>query len=280
MELIDKKVPNTAVRIVSKEEQAVLEKITGGNWEKYGRVAMAALGGIPWVGSILSAAATLSAENEQERTNKLLVLWVREHEVKLQELIIDIRKIFERLEIFGDQIQERLESAEYLNLVRKTFRVWDSADTAEKRECLRKLITNAGGLRVVDDDVVRLFVEFMGRFHELHFRVLRLVYQNPGISSYDIATELFSDVPRDDSAKADLFKFLFHELQMTDVMRQPRESDADGRWRRRVAKKTVGSRAKTLKSPFTDDQQVLTELGKQFVRYIMDDLDPQLEAGN
>lgn len=280
MELIDKKVPNTAVRIVSKEEQAVLEKITGGNWEKYGRVAMAALGGIPWVGSILSAAATLSAENEQERTNKLLVLWVREHEVKLQELIIDIRKIFERLEIFGDQIQERLESAEYLNLVRKTFRVWDSADTAEKRECLRKLITNAGGLRVVDDDVVRLFVEFMGRFHELHFRVLRLVYQNPGISSYDIATELFGDVPRDDSAKADLFKFLFHELQMTDVMRQPRESDADGRWRRRVAKKTVGSRAKTLKSPFTDDQQVLTELGKQFVRYIMDDLDPQLEAGN
>lgn len=163
-----------------------------------------------------------------------------------------------------------------------TFRVWDSADTAEKRECLCKLITNAGGLSIVEDDVVRLFVEFMGRFHELHFRVLKLVYQNPGISSYDIATELFGfgDVPRDDSEKADLFKFLFHELNMTDVMRQPRESDADGRWRRRVAKKIVGSRAKTLKSPFNDDQQVLTELGKQFVRYIMGDLDPQLESGN
>lgn len=280
MELIDKKVPDTAVRIVSKEEQAVLEKIIGGNWKKYGRVAMAALGGIPWVGSILSAAATLAAENEQGRTNELLFLWVREHEVKLQELVVDIRKIFERLEIFGDQIQGRIESTEYLNLVRKTFRVWDSTDTTEKRECLRKLITNAGGVRIVDDDVVRLFVEFMGRFHELHFKVLRLVYQNPGISSYDIATELFGDVPRDDSAKADLFKFLFHELNMTDVMRQPRESDSDGRWRRRVAKKTVGSRAKTLKSPFNDEQQVLTELGKQFVRYIMDDLDPQLEAGN
>lgn len=121
MELIDKKVPDTAVRIVSKEEQAVLEKIIGGNWKKYGRVAMAALGGIPWVGSILSAAATLSAENEQGRTNELLFLWVREHEVKLQELITDIRKIFERLEIFGDQIQERMESTEYLNLVRKTL---------------------------------------------------------------------------------------------------------------------------------------------------------------
>ncbi len=279
--MADHKLPERIEAVVLNEkERAILEQLTGGNWKKYGRVAMAALSGIPWVGSVLSAAATLSAEKEQGITNKLLFLWVQEHELKLRELLADMRRVFERLEIFGIQTEERIESTEYLNLVRKTFRVWDGADTTEKRESLRKLITNAAGMRVVDDDVVRLFVEFMERFHELHFQILRLVYQNPGISSYDIATEIFGEIPRDDSAKADLFKFLFHELQMADVMRQPRESDADGQWRRRVAKKKAGPQAKTLKSPFNDDQQVLTELGKQFMRYIMDDLDPQLEAGN
>ena len=58
--------------VLSKEQQAVLEQITGGNWKKFGRVAMAAMGALPWVGSVISAAATLSAENEQGETNHLL----------------------------------------------------------------------------------------------------------------------------------------------------------------------------------------------------------------
>jgi|SRR3989344_382861 len=266
--------------ILSKEEQAVLEQITGGNWKKYGRVAMAAMGGIPWVGSILGAAATLSAENEQGKTNKLLYLWVREHETKLRQLISDLRRIFTRLETFGDEIKTRIDSPEYLDLVRKTFRVWDIADSLEKKDMLRKLITNAGGVSIVQDDIVRLFIELLGRFHELHFKIIREIYANPGISSYDLGVSLFGEVPLDNSARADLFKFLMHDLNMTDIVRQARESDGFGRWKTKTPVKRPESQLGTLQTPFDPSKlQVLTELGKEFVHYVMDDLAPQIGVG-
>jgi hypothetical protein len=263
--------------ILSEEEQAVLEQITGGNWKKYGRVAMAAMGGIPWVGSILGAAAALSGENEQAKTNKLLFLWLQEHEIKLRQLISDLQRIFARLESFGEEIKTRIDSPEYLDLVRKTFRVWDVADTTEKKDMLRKLITNAGGVSIVQDDIVRLFVELLGRFHELHFKIIREIYSQPGISSYDLGIALFGEIPRDNSAKADLFKFLMHDLNMTDIVRQARESDGLGRWKTRASVNRAPSLSGTLQTPFDQGkQQVLTELGKEFVHYVMEDLAPQI----
>lgn len=83
--------------IVGEREEAVLQAVTGGEWKKYGRVAMAALGVLPWVGSLLGAAATFSGENEQGETNKLMFLWVKEHEVKLKELGATLRFMFENL---------------------------------------------------------------------------------------------------------------------------------------------------------------------------------------
>ncbi|HUO50184.1 MAG TPA: hypothetical protein VMU25_01275 [Candidatus Paceibacterota bacterium] len=267
--------------ILTDKEKAVLEQITGGNWKKYGRVAMAALGGLPWVGSVLSAAATLSSENEQGKTNHLLFLWVQEHEEKLRNLVEDLKRIFARLETFGDSIEERIRSVEYIDLMRKTFRVWDASDTEEKREKLRKLITSAAATQIVSDDIVRLFIELIGRFHELHFRIIREVYLNPGITKYELAEILFGTIPRDDSAQADLFKFLMHELNMADIVRGERETDFSGRFVRRTRpKKTPGSTpSTTYDSPFdTKKGQVLTELGKQFVHYAERDLDAQLEA--
>jgi hypothetical protein len=41
-----KEIARVKAVILSDKEQAVLEQITGGNWKKYGRVAMAALGGL------------------------------------------------------------------------------------------------------------------------------------------------------------------------------------------------------------------------------------------
>lgn len=264
--------------VLSQKEQAVLEQITGGNWKKYGRVAMAAMGGVPWIGSILSAAATLSAENEQGKTNHLLYLWVREHEDKLRQLISDMQLVFARLESFGDEIKERIESPEYLNLVRKTFRTWNEADSMEKRDMLRKVITNAGGSAIVGDDILRLFIELVGKFNELHFRIIRDVYTNPEITSYELGINLFGEIPPDNSAKADLFKLLMHDLNMSDLVRLPRDSDSTGKYVRATREKKPSNPSRYLKTPFDPNKkQVLTELGKEFVHYVMTELALQIE---
>lgn len=274
----------TEGRILSEREQAVLEQITGGNWKKYGRVAMAALGGLPWAGSVFGAAATLSAEQEQGKTNHLLFLWVQEHEEKLRELVFTLQSIFGRLETFGDEIQKRLESPEYLSLVRETFRVWDEAETSEKSEMLRKLITNAGGVSIVQDDIVRLFLDFLSKFHELHFAVITQIYNHPRITRAEIWENISGvtddgDTPREDSSKADLFKLLIHELSSGYVIRQARETDSYGNWQHKKSRRRGGK--SSLTSAFDSEKEyVLTELGAEFVHYVMEDLAPQLSDGN
>lgn len=268
--------------VLSEEQQAVLEQITGGNWKKYGRVAMAALGSLPWVGSIMSAAATLSAENEQGKTNQLLYLWVQEHEDKLRALIATMQSIFRRFETFGDDIKTRIESPEYLSLVRETFRIWDEAETGEKRDMLRKLITNAGGVTIVQDDIVRLFLDFLEKFHEFHFAVIKEIYSKPGITRGEIWENLdgedSEEFPREDSSRADLFKLLIHELSTGYIVRQARGTDSRGNWERKPPRRRARGGAMT--SAFDREKEyVLTELGAELVHYVMDDLAPQLQGG-
>ena len=39
-------------------------------------------------------------------------------------------------------IDERIQSDEYLTLVRKAFRTWNDADTEEKRKYVKNIVTN------------------------------------------------------------------------------------------------------------------------------------------
>lgn len=268
--------------VLSKEEQAALAKISGGEWGKYTRVAMAALSGIPWVGSLIGAAATLSAENAQQDVNKVMFLWVQEHEVKLRELGLTLKQVFERFESFGDRIKERIESEEYISLVRKTFWLWDHMETMEKKEMLRKLITNAGGVAIVQDDWVRMFLEWIEKYNELHFRVIAEVHNHPNITRKNIWLNIKGNIPKDNSAEADVFKLLMDDLTTGRVIRQYRETNEYGEFYKQSRKGV--SRAPSsdvMKSPFDDeDPYVLTELGQGFVRYVLSELTTQIGEEN
>lgn len=262
--------------LISKEEQAVLEKITGGNWKKYTRVTMAALGILPWVGSLLGATATLSSENDQEDTTKLLFLWIKEHEIKLKELGATLNSIFDRFESFGERIDKRIESEEYLNLVRKTFKKWDEAETLEKRDMLRKLITNAGGITVVQDDWVRMFLDWIEQYHELHFSIIAQIHQNQNITRKAMWMNVKGSIPKDNSAEADMFRLLIDDLTRGRVIRQKRETNSQGQFYKKQRRESRLS--DFIESPFDDeDQYVLTELGAGFVQYVMNELTPQIE---
>jgi hypothetical protein len=62
-------------------------------------------------------------------------VWLEEHKEKVNELGAAFGEIFARLDNFGDDIQERIQSPEYLALVKKCFRSWDESDTQDKKQC-------------------------------------------------------------------------------------------------------------------------------------------------
>jgi hypothetical protein len=49
-------------------------------------MALAALGSIPWVGGVLSAAATFKAAEAGVRQDDLRTQWLQEHQHRLEEL--------------------------------------------------------------------------------------------------------------------------------------------------------------------------------------------------
>jgi hypothetical protein len=239
---------------------------------KYGRFIFAALGVIPWIGGLLGATAALHAENEQGQANEAVRRWLEEHDGKLRELQTTLGMIVSRLEeIGGTEVDERLQDERYLEIVRQGFRTWDSANAKEKREYVRRTLTNAGSTRYCSDDVVRLFLQWIDHYDEIHFQVMRAVYREPGSTRADVWEKIHGEQVRDDSAEADLFRLLIRDLSTGGVIRQERETDYAGRFKKKPAAK--GSRSgSTMESAFEDSKPyVLTALGEQFVHYALDE---------
>jgi hypothetical protein len=258
---------------LSAEEKAVLDRVSGGEWSKYARVAMAALSSLPWVGSVIGAAATFSGENTEQSTSRAMYMWVKVHEEKLKEVSLALQEMFARFESFGQRTEDRVNSEEYMSLVRKTFTQWDHAETAEKKDMLRRLLTNAGGLSIAQDDLVRMFLDWIDTYHEFHFAVIGEIYRHPGITRRQIWTNLRGSEPRDDSEDADLFRLLIHDLSTGRVIRQERQTDYYGHFVKQQPQRRGGQSSGVYESAFEATKPYeLTALGKQFVHYVMTDL--------
>ncbi|MFT7328091.1 MAG: hypothetical protein ACI870_000269 [Crocinitomicaceae bacterium] len=237
---------------------------------KYARVVIAALGGIPWVGSVLGVISVLSSENEQGDVNQILYLWAKEHEHKLKEFNLSVKEMQARFEKSQRDLSERINSDEYLGLVRKTFSQWDTTETHEKKEMLNKLIINAGLIELVKDDLIRLFLDWINKYHEFHFSVIREIYKNPGITRRQIWVNLRENLPTDSSSEAHLFKLLINDLSLGEVIHQHKEVDINGNYMKLKPAKKGTSR--NLQSAFEETKRYeLTALGKEFVHYVMND---------
>lgn len=266
--------------IVNQYEQSLVEETLKGEKKKYGRFVLAAMSSIPWVGGVIGGMAALDAEKDQGKINEFQRLWLREHEGRIRELISTIGDILERLDGFGEEVQQRIESPEYLQLVKKTFRAWDQADTEDKKQMLKKLITNAGAITLCPDDLVRLFISWIERYHESHFKVIKEVYQNAPITKGNIWDRIHPEGrPRDDSPEAGLFGYLMRELNMGGIIHLNRQTNAYGQTLRSQRTPSRSSSSDVMESPFEDSKEwVLTPLGKEFVHYVMEDVVPQIEG--
>ena len=259
-------------------QEALSDKLGDGSKRKYARFIVAALSSIPWIGGLIGAGASFSAEIEQGKVNELHRLWLAEHQQKARELVGTLTDIFARLENFGEEIRERIESPEYLNLVKKCFRSWDAADTQDKKQMLKKLITNACAIKLCPDDLVRLFIAWIDQYDESHFLVIKEIYRHPRSTRAQIWDTIHDVRPREDSAEADLFRYLIRDLSTGGVIRQERETDGYGNFYKRDTRgQGRETSSRVMESSFEATKPyVLTALGKQFVHYVMEDVVPQI----
>lgn len=244
------------------------------------RFLLSAVGGaIPLIGSGIGAAAAAWGEEEQSRVNDLLNVWLKLQEQELREIGVTLLEVIARIDSQDQRVRERVESPEYVALVRKALRDWAGAESEEKRRLIRNLLANAAGAQLTTDDVVRLFIEWIRMYSEAHFKLIRMVHQHSGWTRYQIWQEMYGQRVREDSAEADLFKLLVHDLSIGHVIRQERETDASGNFIKTHAARRP-QRTPYLKSAFDDEKPYeLTELGRQFVHYTMNEIVPKLGSG-
>ncbi|WP_330111680.1 hypothetical protein VSU16_02535 [Cetobacterium somerae] len=259
-----------------------LSKLNTSNKRKvFEKLSLAALGAIPWVGGVISAMASIPIENKDEISNDLRTEWLKEHEFKLLALKNSLEEIVTRISNFGEEIIERIESPEYLQLVNLSYRIWDESATEEKRKFITNLLINSSGTKLCSDDVIRLFIDWIKNYHELHFKIISLIYKIPYINRAEIWRNLSENLepPREDSAEADLFKMIIRDLSMGGVIRQYKPTDYNGNFLK--TKKQAVTRTPLAKSAFDSSEPYeITNLGRQFVHYTMNENVSRIEEKN
>jgi hypothetical protein len=244
-------------------------------------VLNAAGGAIPLVGGLLSAGASAWSEREQAKINDFLKHLADMLAAEMKEKTQTILELTARIDLQDERISQRVRSEEYQSLLRKAFRDWAGTESEEKRAFVRNILSNAAGSSTASDDVVRLFLQWIKDYSELHFAVVGAVYNSAGITRGSVWLKLGRRPVREDSSDADLFRLIFRDLSTGGIVRQHRETDYQGNFIARSTRKTSAlpkGTPRTMKSAFDDDEQYeLTALGEQFVHYAMTDVPPKIE---
>lgn len=257
------------------------DALSGGNGPKLARFALAVLSGaVPYVGGIIGGAGGAWSEKENERFQRILKTWLKLQEDEIKEIGQTLIEVMLRLDQQDEAVQQRIESPEYLKILKKCFRDWSAAESEEKRVLIRNLLVNAASPGITSDDVIRLFIEWIDRYSELHFKVVRAVYNRNGITRAEIWDKIHGEDVAESSAEADLFKIIIHDLSVGHIIRQHREVDYHGNFIRQQPKRTPkGEGSRTYTSAFDGDKQYeLTELGQQFVHYTMQETVIKIEG--
>lgn len=253
---------------------------SGGKKAKVARGALQAIGGaVPFVGGIVSAVAGAWSEHEQDKMNRFFEHWLRMLQDELKEKEETILEVMSRVDMQDEAISKRVESREYQSLLKKAFRDWAGAESNEKRIYIRNILANAASTNLSSDDVIKMYLDWLEKFSVMHFQVIGAVYSNPGITRGGMWISIGKGQVREDSADADLFKLLIRDLTIGGIIRQHRETDYRGNLIRKTPqKRPQGSGPKPAVSAFDDvEEYELTDLGKQFVHYAMNELTIKIE---
>ena len=250
---------------------------------KVAKISRAALqvasGAIPFAGGMLSSIAGAWSEADQERVNRFFEAWIRMLQDEFKEKAQTILEIMARVDLQDEAIAARVESKEFQSLLNKAFREWAGVESEQKRAYIRNVLSNAAASTLSGDDVVRMFIEWISEYSEMHFQVIGAIYNSDGITRGEVWRKIGRGPAREDSADADLYKLLFRDLSTGGIIRQHRDVDYHGNFIPKTPqRRPKGSGPKPVASAFDEeDGYDLTELGRQFVHYAMTELPPKIE---
>lgn len=259
-------------------EKDLQKVLNSGKGPAIARFALAVLSGtVPMVGGIFSGAGGAWSDAEQTQFKKILAAWLKLQEDEIKEIGRTLIEVLDRLDDQNATIIHRLESAEYLSIIKKCFRDWSAAESEEKSKLIRNLLVAAASSQLCTDDIVKMFIQWIDKYQESHFKIIRCLYKTTGLTRNEIWDEIHGADVREDSPAADLFRLLIMDLSFGHLIRQHREKDYQGNFLK--VNRSRPRRGTIMTSAFDDDKQYeLTELGVQFVRYTMQDAVPKITA--
>jgi hypothetical protein len=187
-----------------------------------------AAGAIPFVGGILAAVAGAWSEREQGRINDFLKHLPDMLAAEMKEKTQTILELTSRIDMQDEEIAMRIRSSEYQSLLRKAFRDWAGTESEEKRIFVRNLLSNAAASTLASDDVVKLFLQWIKDYSELHFSIVGAIYNSAGITRAGVWEKLGREPVREDSSDADFFRLIFRDLSTGGLVRPHRETDWQG----------------------------------------------------
>ena len=262
-------------------QEKIEKAVNSGKGSTIARFLLAVVGGaMPFAGGLVSGAGSAWSEHEQDRINKLFEAWFKLQQDEMEEIGRTLYEILVRLDLENPKVRERVESKEYLSLIKKAFRDWSAAESEEKRQLIRNLLANAGGeTQITSDDVIRMFIKWIGDYEEPHFKVIRAIYNHTdGITRGGVWDIVHGESVAENSAEADLFKLLFRDLSIGGVVRQHRPTDGRGNFLKQPRRRTMSS-SRYMTSAFDDGKYYeLTALGNQFVHYTMNEIVPRIAS--
>lgn len=230
-------------------------------------------------GGLVAAGTGAWSDKEQEARDRLFRSWMKLQEDEIKEIGITLIEVMQRIDTTDERVMRRIESPEYLRLIKKCFRDWAAAESEEKRILVRNLLVNAAAPeRRCEDDIVILFIKWIDTYSEPHFAIVKQIYNNSGITRGEVWNRIYAREVRENSSEADLFKLYFHDLSTGRIIRQHREFDHLGN---PIKQKSVRSRtpSNTMTSAFDDNKEYeLTSLGQDFVHYTMTEVVPKISA--
>ena len=121
---------------------------------------------------------------------------------------------------------------------------------------------------------MRLFIDWLKLYSELHFNVIGAVYNSNGIGRGTIWTKIGKGPVRDDSAEAGLYRLLIRDLNIGGIIRQHREKDFQGNFLAKTPTKRTGPAApgpKPMESVFDDSEQYEAIGARLAIRSLRDD---------
>jgi hypothetical protein len=152
---------------ISKED--IDKAFESGNGSKVARYALSVLGGlIPFAGGVIGGAAGAWSDHESDQFKKMLRMWLQMQQDEVEEIGRTLFEVMDRLNQNDERIRERIESKEYLSLVKKCFRDWSAAESEEKRILIRNLLANSASCKLsmpLHFGFIRISNGFTGYLH-------------------------------------------------------------------------------------------------------------------